>query len=218
MPIRAFVVVLPMLIFLLAGCGAPPTAEADAARQSLASASSAGADKYAAASLKEAHAAQAALDAELKAQEGKFIKSYDRARELAVAAKAAADKAATEATSGRERAEAEEGRKAKAATVRRERLAKAIRVGGQIRPPIRIKEVAPVYPSIAQSARVEGDVVIEATIDDEGKVADAHVVKSVPLLDQAALDAVRQWEYQPSLLNGVPTAVVTTVTVKFTRR
>ena len=58
---------------------------------------------------------------------------------------------------------------------------------------------------------------IEATIDEEGKVADARVVKSVPLLDQAALDAVRQWEYQPSLLNGVPTAVLTTVTVKFTR-
>jgi protein TonB len=63
---------------------------------------------------------------------------------------------------------------------------------------------------------VQGDVVIEATIDEEGKVADAHVVKSVPLLDQAALDAVRQWQYRPSLLNGIPTAVVTTVTVKFT--
>ena len=58
---------------------------------------------------------------------------------------------------------------------------------------------------------------IEATIDAQGKVADARVVKSMPLLDQAALDAVRQWEYQPSLLNGVPTAVVTTVTIKFTR-
>jgi len=204
-----------MLIFALAGCGAPPTAEADAARQAMASASSAGADKYAAASLKEAQTAQAALDAELKAQEGKFIKSYDRARELAVAAKTAADKAATDATS--ERAEADEARKAKAAAARREKLAKAIRVGGQVRPPIRIKEVAPVYPAIAQSARVKGDVVIEMTIDDEGKVADARVVKSVPLLDQAALDAVRQWEYQPSLLNGVPTAVVTTVTIKFTR-
>src|SRR6186713_1297366 len=101
MPIRAFVVVLPMVIFLLAGCSAPPTAEADAARQSMASASSAGADKYAAASLQEAQAAQAALDAELKAQEGKFIKSYDRARELAVTAKTAADKAVTEATTAR---------------------------------------------------------------------------------------------------------------------
>ena len=217
MPIRAFVVVLPMLIFPLVGCGAPPTAEADAARQSIASASSAGADKYAAASLKEAQMAQAALDAELKAQEGKFMKSYDRARELAVSAKTAADKAATEAKIDRERAEADETSKAKAAAARREKLAKAIRVGGQIRPPIRIKEVAPVYPAIAQSARVQGDVVIEATIDEEGNVADARVVKSVPLLDQAALDAVRQWHYQPTLLNGVPIAVVTTVTVKFTQ-
>jgi len=217
MPVRAFVIVLLMLIFPLAGCSAPPTAEADAARQSMASASSAGADKYAAASLTEAQTAQAALDAELKAQEGKLIKSYDRARELAVAAKTAADKATTEATSTRERAEAEEATKAKAAAARRQRLAKAIRVGGQVRPPIRIKEVAPLFPAIAKSARVYGDVVIEATIDEEGKVADARVVKSVPLLDQAALDAVRQWEYQPSLLNGVPTAVVATVTVKFTR-
>ena len=218
MPIRAFFVVLPMLIFPLAGCGAPPTAEADAARQSLASASSAGADRYAAASLKEAQVAQAALDAELKAQEAKFMKSYDRARELAASAKTAADKATTEATAARERAEAEETRKAKAAAARREQLTKAIRVGGQIRPPVRIKEVAPVYPAIARSARVQGDVVIEATIDEEGNVADARVVKSVPLLDQAALDAVRQWHYQPTLLNGVPIAVVTTVTVKFTQQ
>jgi protein TonB len=217
MPIRALVVVLPTLVFLLAGCGAPPTAETDAARQSMASASSAGAEKYAAASLEEAQAAQAALDTELKAQEGKFIKSYDRARELAVAAKAAADKAAADATSARESAEADEARKARAAAARRERLAKAVRVGGQIRPPVKVKDVAPLYPAIAQSARVQGDVVIEATIDEEGKVADARVVKSVPLLDQAALDAVRQWEYQPSLLNGAPTPVVMTVTVKFTR-
>ncbi len=217
MAIRALVVVLPMLIFALTGCSAAPTAEADAARQSMASASSAGAEKYAAASLKDAQTAQAALDAELKAQEGKLIKSYDRARELAVAAKNAADKAATDAASERERVEAEEARKAKAAAARREKLAKAIRVGGQMRPPVRIKDVAPIYPAIAQSARVQGDVVIEATIDDDGKVADARVVKSVPLLDQAALDAVRQWEYRPSLLNGVPTAVVMTVTVRFTR-
>jgi protein TonB len=59
--------------------------------------------------------------------------------------------------------------------------------------------------------------VIEATIDEEGKVADTRVVKSAPLLDQAALNAVRQWEYRPSTLNGVPKAVVMTVTVKFTQ-
>ena len=217
MRLRALVVALPILMFALPGCSTPPTAEADAARQSIATASDAGADKYATASLKEAQTAQAALEAELKTQEGKFIKSYDRARELAVAAKTAADKATTDATTARERADAEEARRAKAAAARREKLAKAIRVGGQVRPPIRIKEVAPLYPAIAQSARVQGDVVIEATIDEEGNVADARVVKSVPLLDQAALDAVRQWQYRPSLLNGVPTAIVTTVTVKFTR-
>ena len=216
MPIRAFVVVLPMLTFILAACGTPPTAEMEAARQSMANASSAGADKYASESFKEAQAAQTALDSELKAQDEKFVKSYDRSRELAAAAKTAADKAATEAAAGRERVELA-AKKEKAAAARRAKLASAVKVGGQVRPPIRIKEVAPVYPAIAQSARVTGDVVIEATVDEEGKVADARVVKSVPLLDQAALDAVKQWEYRPSLLNGVPTPVVMTVTVKFTR-
>src|SRR5512145_2701274 len=135
MPLRAFVVVLPMLIFSLAGCGAPPTAEADAARQSMASASSAGAEKYAAESLTQAQSARAALDAELKTQEGKFIKSYDRARELAVAAKTAADKAASDAVSERERADAEAARLAKAEEARKARLAAPMRVGGSVRPP-----------------------------------------------------------------------------------
>ena len=81
----------------------------------------------------------------------------------------------------------------------------------------KIKDVKPVYPAIAQSARVAGVVTIEATIGPDGKVIDAKVVRSVPLLDQAALDAVRQWEYMPTLLNGVPVPVLTTVTVNFTR-
>ena len=62
-----------------------------------------------------------------------------------------------------------------------------------------------------------GVVTIEATIGPDGKVIDAKVVRSVPLLDQAALDAVRQWEYTPTLLNGVPVPVVVTVTINFTR-
>jgi protein TonB len=218
MPIRAFVVILPVLVISVTACSSPPTAEVDAARQSIATASSAGADKYAAESLTQAQTAEAALDAELKTQDGKLIKSYDHARELAVAAKTAADKAAADATSERERADAGEARKAKAsAAARSAKLVAPLRVGGQVRPPIRVKRVAPVYPAMAKSAQVQGDVVIEATIDEAGKVADAKVVKSVPMLDQAALDAVRQWEYQPSLLNGVPTPVVMTVTVKFTR-
>ena len=204
------------MLTLLAACGAPPTAEMEAARASLARATSAGADKYAAESLKEAQAAQTALEAELKAQDAKMIQSYDRARELAVAAKAAADRAATDATSGRERAEAETARREKAAAARRAKLAKAVRVGGQVRPPIRIKEVAPVYPAIAQSARVQGVVIIEAVIGPDGRVQDAKVLRSIPLLDSAALDAVRQWQYTPTLLNGVPVPVIMTVTVNFT--
>jgi len=91
-----------------------------------------------------------------------------------------------------------------------------VRVGGNIRPPQKIKDLRPVYPSIAQSARVQGVVIIEATIGPDGKVKDARILRSIPLLDQAALDAVRQWEFTPTLLNGVPVPVIMTVTVNFT--
>ena len=91
-----------------------------------------------------------------------------------------------------------------------------VRVGGNIKPPTKIRNVPPVYPPIAQSARVQGVVIIEATIGPNGKVTDARVLRSIPLLDQAALDAVRQWEFTPTLLNGVPVPVIMTVTVNFT--
>jgi TonB family protein len=222
MPIRPNVLLAPMLAFALTACSTPPTAEMDAARNSLTNATNAGADKYASESLKAAEAAQSAADAEVKAQDANLIKSYDRARELAVAAKAAADKAAADAATNRERAEVaaarEKAGREKAAAAARAKVARApIRVGGQIKPPVKIKDVPPVYPAVAQSARVQGDVIIEATVGEDGKVADARVLKSIPLLDKAALDAVNQWEYQPSLLNGIPTPVVMTVTVKFTR-
>ena len=74
------------------------------------------------------------------------------------------------------------------------------------------------YPAIAQAARVQGIVIVEAIIGTDGKVRDAKVLRSIPLLDQAALDAVRQWEYTPSRLNGVPVPVIMTVTVNFTLR
>ncbi len=92
----------------------------------------------------------------------------------------------------------------------------AIRVGGGVRPPTQVNKVAPVYPAIAQSARVQGIVILEATIGVDGKVIDAHVLRSIPLLDQAAIDAVRQWEYMPTMLNGAPVPVIMTVTVTFT--
>jgi protein TonB len=91
-----------------------------------------------------------------------------------------------------------------------------VRVGGAIKPPVKTKHVAPQYPPIAQSARVQGVVIIEATIGPTGSVQDARVLRSIPLLDAAALDAVRQWQFTPTLLNGVPVPVIMTVTVQFT--
>jgi len=63
---------------------------------------------------------------------------------------------------------------------------------------------------------VQGIVIIEATIGPNGSVQDARVLRSIPLLDQSALDAVRQWQYTPTLLNGVAVPVIMTVTVQFT--
>ena len=91
-----------------------------------------------------------------------------------------------------------------------------VRVGGNIKPPTKVKDVRPVYPPIAQSARVQGVVIIEATIGPNGTVQEAKVLRSIPLLDAAALDAVRQWQFTPTLLNGVPVPVIMTVTVNFT--
>ena len=91
-----------------------------------------------------------------------------------------------------------------------------IRVGGNIKPPTKTRDVRPRYPSIAQSARVTGVVILEATIGPDGKVQDTRVLRSIPLLDQAAIDAVSQWEYSPTLLNGTPVPIIMTVTVQFT--
>lgn len=90
-----------------------------------------------------------------------------------------------------------------------------IRVGGNIRPPLKVRHVPPEYPTLAIAARKEGVVVIEAEIDASGKVTDARILRSIPLLDQAALDAVRQWEFAPTLLNGVPAPILMVVTVNF---
>jgi TonB family protein len=89
------------------------------------------------------------------------------------------------------------------------------RVGGEIREPKKIKDVKPFYPADAHAAGVQGIVVIEVAIDPEGAVADAQVLRSIPQLDQAALDAVRQWKYMPMLLNGAPVSLMMTVTIAF---
>jgi TonB family protein len=89
------------------------------------------------------------------------------------------------------------------------------RVGGQVRAPTKTKDMKPVYPPEARRAHVEGVVMIEATISPTGTVQDARVLRSIPMLDAAALDAVRQWEFTPTLVNGVPTPVRMTLTVAF---
>jgi TonB family protein len=91
-----------------------------------------------------------------------------------------------------------------------------VRVAGNITAPTKIRDVKPQYPAEAQASRVQGVVIIEAVIGEDGKIANARVLRQVPLLDAAALDAVRQWEYAPSTLDGQPVAVVFTVVVNFT--
>ena len=91
----------------------------------------------------------------------------------------------------------------------------AVRVGGQIKEPKKLKDIKPVYPDIAKQARVQGIVILECTISPQGKVTDVKVLRGIPLLDQAAVEAVKQWVYTPTLLNGVPVPVIMTVTVNF---
>ena len=90
-----------------------------------------------------------------------------------------------------------------------------VRVGGNITQPTKVRDVPPVYPLVAQVARVQGVVILEAMIGETGRVTDVKVIRSVPLLDEAAITAVRQWEYTPTLVNGVPVPVILTVTVGF---
>jgi TonB family protein len=90
-----------------------------------------------------------------------------------------------------------------------------VRVGGNIRVPTKLKDVRPVYPPGAELAGIQGVVIIEATIGVDGRVGGAKVLRSIPELDEAALEAVRQWEFTTTELNGVPVPVIMTVTVNF---
>lgn len=92
----------------------------------------------------------------------------------------------------------------------------ALRVGGSVPPPVKIKDVRPIYPAEAQQARVSGVVIIEARIDQWGNVTDARVIRSIEMLDEAARDAVLQWKFTPTQLNGVAVPIIMTVTVNFT--
>jgi periplasmic protein TonB len=91
-----------------------------------------------------------------------------------------------------------------------------VRVGGAVREPKKISDVRPVYPSIAQAAKVEGLVILEAVINERGAIERVKVLRSVPLLDAAAVEAVQRWRYTPTLLNGTPVSVLMTITIHFT--
>jgi TonB family protein len=87
--------------------------------------------------------------------------------------------------------------------------------GATVTEPRKIKNVNPIYPPAAQRARISGIVLLEATIDRQGGVKDLRVLRSVPELDRAAMEAVSQWKYTPTLVAGVPVEVIMTVTVSF---
>jgi periplasmic protein TonB len=91
-----------------------------------------------------------------------------------------------------------------------------LRVGQGVREPRKIVDATPVYPALALSVKVEGAVILEAVINERGVVERLRVLKSIPLLDAAATDAVSRWRYTPTLLNGTPVAVLMTITINFT--
>ena len=81
--------------------------------------------------------------------------------------------------------------------------------------PALIQRVEPIYPPMAVAAKVTGMVILEATVNEAGNVTNVTVLRSLPLLDNAAIGAVKQWRYQPLLLNGAPFPFIVTVTLTF---
>ena len=90
-----------------------------------------------------------------------------------------------------------------------------LRVGGAIRAPRKLVDVPPVYPEAARAAGIEGVVILDIVVGEGGSVIEVRVVRSIPELDQAAIDAVSRWQYEPTLLNGEPVEIEMTVTINF---
>jgi protein TonB len=90
-----------------------------------------------------------------------------------------------------------------------------VRVGGNIKPPIKIKDVKPEYPALAMRQRMQGVIILEATIGTDGKVKDTKVIRSLPLLTEAAVTAVRGWEFKPTVVDGHPVQVIATFPINF---
>jgi TonB family protein len=91
-----------------------------------------------------------------------------------------------------------------------------LRVGGDVKAPVVIRRVEPVYTAEARQNRVSGIVIVEVVIDTTGRVRNVQILKPLPSgLDQAAVDAVKQWEFKPGTLNGSPVPVIFNLTVNF---
>lgn len=90
-----------------------------------------------------------------------------------------------------------------------------LQVGRDVKAPKKLKDVRPNFPSAAMAARIQGTVIVEIMIGRDGRIHSTQLLKSVPLLDAAALEAVRQWEYAPTTVDGNAVAVLMTVTVHF---
>lgn len=96
--------------------------------------------------------------------------------------------------------------------------AKPRRVGGEIQAPTLLKRVEPEYPGVAIAGKVTGTVILEATVNEAGAVTDVTVLRSIAVLDRAAIKAVKQWRYQPLVLNGKPEPFILVVTLTFSLR
>jgi protein TonB len=91
-----------------------------------------------------------------------------------------------------------------------------LKVGGPVKPPVKVFDVKPVYPEDARAARIQGVVILGIVIGQDGSVIETQVLRSIPALDQAAIDAVSQWLYEPTLLNGEPVEIEMNVAINFT--
>jgi protein TonB len=90
-----------------------------------------------------------------------------------------------------------------------------VRIGGKIVAPKLVRSVTPVYPQLGVNAHISTIVILEAQVDTHGFVKTVRVLRGNPLFDEPAVEAVKQWRYQPLLLNGQPTEFILTVTVNF---
>lgn len=90
-----------------------------------------------------------------------------------------------------------------------------VRVGGDVKPPRKLKDVKPVYPEDARRDKKQGTVILEVVIGADGKISSTKVVRSLPPLDKAAIEAVQQWQYAPTIVGGRSIPVVMTVALNF---